>query len=84
MEVNTYPNPTSKHLTVEVKLAKSSTLKLQLYNATGNTLNEWELSEESTSHRKEIDLSVYKDGLYLIQAQSKDSKQTKRVVKIQD
>ena len=83
MEVNTYPNPTSKLVTVEVKLAKPSSLNLQLFNATGNTLTEWNLSEESTIHRKEIDLSEYKDGLYLIQAQSKDSKQTKRVMKIE-
>ena len=83
MEVSTYPNPTSKLLTVEVKLAKPSSLKLQLYNATGNTLTEWNLPEETTIHRKEIDLSAYKDGLYLLQAQSKDGKQTKRVVKVE-
>ena len=83
MEVKTYPNPTSKLLMVEVKLAKPSSLKLQLYNATGNTLTEWSLSEESTIHRKEIDMSVYKDGLYLLQAQSKDGKQTKRVMKVE-
>ena len=83
MEVSTYPNPASKQLTVEVKLAKPSSLKLQLYNATGNTLTEWNLPEETTIHRKEIDLSAYKDGLYLLQAQSKDGKQTKRVVKVE-
>ena len=83
MEINAYPNPTSKLLSVEVKLAKPSALKLNLYNATGNTLNEWALSEESTIHRKEIDMSLYKDGLYLIQAQSKDGKQIKRVVKVE-
>ena len=83
MEVNAYPNPTSKLVTVEVKLSKPSSLNLQLFNATGNTLTEWNLSEESTIHRKEIDLSEYKDGLYLIQAQSKDGKQTKRVMKIE-
>ncbi len=83
MEVQTYPNPTSKLLTVEVTLKEPSALKLQLYNATGNALKEWNLSEETTIHRKEIDMSVYKDGLYLLQAQSKDGKQTKRVMKVE-
>ncbi len=83
MEINAYPNPTSKLLTVEVRLKEPSSLKLQLYNATGNSLTAWNLSEETTTHRKEIDMSVYKDGLYLIQAQSKNGKQSKRVVKVE-
>ena len=83
MEVSTYPNPTSKLLTVEVRLKEPSSLKLNLYNATGNSVTEWNLSEETTTHRKEIDMSVYKDGLYLLQAQSKDGKQSKRVVKVE-
>ena len=83
MEVNTYPNPTGRMLTVEVTLKEPSALKLQLYNATGQALSNWDLSEETTTHRRQIDMSVYKDGLYLIQAESKDGKQTKRVVKIE-
>ena len=83
MEVSTYPNPTSKMLTVEVTLKEPSALKLQLYNATGQALSNWDLSEETTTHRKQIDMSAYKDGLYLIQAESKDGKQTKRVMKVE-
>lgn len=83
MEVNTYPNPAGKLLTVEVTLKEPSALKLQLYNATGQALSNWDLSEETTTHRKQIDMSVYKDGLYLIQAESKDGKLTKRVMKVE-
>jgi subtilisin-like proprotein convertase family protein len=83
MEVNAYPNPTSKIMMIEVTLKKPSSLKLQLYNATGQALSNWELGEEATTHRKEVDMSVYKNGLYLIQAESKDGKQTKRVVKVE-
>lgn len=83
MEINAYPNPTSKLLTVEVKLATPSTLKLNLYNAKGNSLDEWNLSDETTIHHKQIDMSFYTDGLYLIQAQNKNGRQIKRVVKVE-
>ena len=83
MEVNAYPNPTSNRVTVEIKLREPSTLKLQLFNATGQALSNWDLSDETTMHRHEIDMSAYHEGLYLIQAQSKDSKLTKRVVKVE-
>ena len=83
MEVNAYPNPTSNKVTVEIKLREPSTLKLQLFNATGQALSNWDLSDETTMHRHEIDMSAYHEGLYLIQAQSKDSKLTKRVVKVE-
>jgi hypothetical protein len=83
MEIKAYPNPTSKTLTVEVTLKEPSALKLQLFNAIGQAMSNWDLSEETTTHRTQIDMSVYHEGLYLIQAESKDGKQIKRVMKIE-
>ncbi|MFN8354753.1 MAG: T9SS type A sorting domain-containing protein [Spirosomataceae bacterium] len=83
IDFNAYPNPTNKLLIVEVKLREPSSLQLQLINPAGQPLNNWNLAEESTIHHKEIDLSAYKDGIYFIQVQSKDGKQTKRVVKME-
>ena len=83
MQLNAYPNPVSKTLSVEVTLKEPSKLSLQLYNATGQAMSTWDLTEETTSHRQEIDMSVYKDGLYLLQAQAGKQKVVKRGVKIQ-
>ncbi|MFN8354802.1 MAG: T9SS type A sorting domain-containing protein [Spirosomataceae bacterium] len=81
MELNAYPNPVSKTMTVEVKMAKPSSLKLNLYNAAGGIVSTWQLSEEKTIHKAELDLSAYREGLYLIQAQSQSGKVTKRILK---
>ncbi|MFN8357694.1 MAG: BspA family leucine-rich repeat surface protein [Spirosomataceae bacterium] len=78
-----FPNPATKFVTVEIRLAEPSSLQLYLYNAAGQPVGTWEMPEETTLHRRELDLGSIKDGLYLIQAQSKYGKQTKRIVKME-
>ncbi|MFN8356945.1 MAG: T9SS type A sorting domain-containing protein [Spirosomataceae bacterium] len=80
-EVNAYPNPVSNLLVVEVKLKEASALKLNLINSVGQVVQGFDSPEESLIHKKEIDMSSFKEGLYLIEVQSKDGKMTKRVIK---
>lgn len=83
MEINAYPNPVTNTLTVEVTLKEPSTLKLQLFNSIGNESGTWQLNEESTVHKTELNMGELTGGVYLLQAQAGKQKAVKRVVKIQ-
>jgi hypothetical protein len=73
MEINAYPNPVSKTLTVEVRMV----------NSVGQPSGEWNLSEPSTYHRTELNLSDLMGGVYLLEAQAGKQRAVKRVVKVQ-
>jgi hypothetical protein len=83
MEINAYPNPVSKTLTVEVRLKEAQPLQLKLLNSIGQSNGSWQLSEPSTTHRTELDLSHLTGGIYLLEAQAGQQRAVKRVVKIQ-
>lgn len=83
VELKASPNPVEKVLTVGIRLSKPSPVSLQLIDAMGRTVGEWQLKEEVTEHRKDLDLSALTGGVYMIQAQSRSQKQTKRVVKLE-
>jgi hypothetical protein len=83
MEIKAYPNPVSKTLTVEVRLKEAQPLQLKLLNSVGQTSGTWQLSEPSTTHRTELDLSKFTDGVYLLEAQAGQQRAVKRVVKVE-
>ncbi|MFN8357663.1 MAG: PKD-like domain-containing protein [Spirosomataceae bacterium] len=83
MEINAYPNPVGKTLTVEVRLKEPSALQLNLVNSVGKPSGAWQLNEVTTFHKTELNLSDLQGGVYLLQAQADKQKVVKRVVKIQ-
>ncbi|MFN8357651.1 MAG: T9SS type A sorting domain-containing protein [Spirosomataceae bacterium] len=83
MEINAYPNPVGKTLTVEVRLKEPSALQLNLLNSVGKPSGAWQLNEVSPFHKTELNLADLQGGVYLLQAQADKQKVVKRVVKIQ-
>jgi hypothetical protein len=83
MQINAYPNPVTHTLTVEVTLQKPSKLSLKLFNSIGKESGTWQLNEETTFHKTELDMSNLTGGVYLLQGQAGKQKAVKRVVKIQ-
>jgi hypothetical protein len=83
MELNAYPNPVSNSLTVEVRLKEAHPLQLKLLNSAGQTSGTWQLSEASTVHRTELNLSDLTGGIYLLEAQAGQQRAVKRVVKVE-
>jgi hypothetical protein len=83
MEINAYPNPVSKTLTVEVRLKEAQPLQLKLFNGVGQASGTWQLTEPSTVHKTELNLSTLTGGVYLLEAQAGKQRAVKRVVKIQ-
>ena len=84
MQINAYPNPVTNTLTVEVTLKEPSKLRLQLYNSIGKESGIWQLNEETTVHKTELNMSELTGGVYLLQAQAGKQKVVKRVVKVQN
>jgi hypothetical protein len=83
MEINAYPNPVSKTLTVEVRLKEAQPLQLKLLNSVGQSSGEWQLTEPRTYHKTELNLSALTGGVYLLEAQAGKQRVVKKVVKIQ-
>jgi hypothetical protein len=83
MEINAYPNPVSKTLTVEVRFKEAQPLQLRMVNSVGQPSGEWNLSEPSTYHRTELNLSELTGGVYLLEAQAGKQRAVKRVVKVE-
>ena len=83
MQINAYPNPVTNTLTVEVTLKEPSKLRLSLFNSIGKESGTWQLNEEATVHKTQLNMSELMGGVYLLQAQAGKQKVVKRVVKIQ-
>lgn len=83
MQINAYPNPVTNTLTVEITMKEPSKLRLQLFNSIGKESGTWQLNEEATVHKTELNMSALTGGVYLLQAQAGKQKVVKRVVKVQ-
>jgi surface protein len=83
MTLEVSPNPTSGRLLVKVRLSMPSRLVLQLTDMQGRVLQAWEVKEEKVEHQTELDISKQVEGLYLLIAEAKGEKASKRVVKVQ-
>lgn len=83
MELNTYPNPVTNTLTIEIRLKEASPVKLYLVNSVGIQQSSWQLTGESDYHKTQLNLSDFAEGVYLLQAEAGKEKVVKRVVKIQ-
>ncbi len=82
-ELNTYPNPTERQVNVNIRLTKPGSVKLRLTNASGVNVQEWQLNDKVQSHETSIDLSRYKSGTYILQAESNNKRVMKKILKIE-
>ncbi|MFN8357390.1 MAG: T9SS type A sorting domain-containing protein [Spirosomataceae bacterium] len=75
------PNPTTGKLFVVVRLATAQGVSLKLADQRGLVRKAVELGEETTVHHAELDLSDFREGTYLLSAQTQGHIATKRVLK---
>ncbi len=74
-DVNIYPNPTSGMVIIESGV--SSTYQLNIYNAVGQIIFK---AQNLVDRKKQIDLSGYTKGIYIIQVQTEKETITKRLI----
>lgn len=77
LNVNTYPNPCSSNLTIEVN-CKNNDIKLLLYDITGKCLFNRELKETKVY---QMDFSAYDEGLYLLITKAGNKIISRKIIK---
>lgn len=81
VSVKTYPNPTVDRVTVEISGEEAAPAYLQLTDVNGRTVAEWSLSEETTTHKAEINVSKYNQGVYFLRSEMNGKVVTKKIIK---
>jgi hypothetical protein len=80
--LSVYPNPASSHLQVELQGFDSQELLLQLYNLTGQLIQEVPLQHTGQAFiQHQMDISTVPSGLYLLKIQGENKVWTREVVK---
>lgn len=78
-ELNVYPNPSTNVFNVELRLVKAQAVYLRVLSPTGQAIRD-ELAESSSDKlHKQIDLSGYAKGIYLLQIQTENGIATRRL-----
>lgn len=78
----TYPNPVSNHLNVMFRTEKSSDLKLELFNQSGQKMDEIQLADGYVGeYNEQFDLRDLPSGNYTVVLTADDQVHTKKIVK---
>ena len=79
--LNTYPNPASDNLTVNLSLSKTENLTLQLINVLGQTVLEPIcLKNSSGTFTHSISTSKLPNGIYLLDIMGEEGRRTEKIV----
>jgi hypothetical protein len=81
MIVNLYPNPVTDLLNIEVITSEIVKINLVVYNAYGDVLQQRELGNINYLLSKELDVSTFEKGIYILQLRAGSQIVTKRFVK---
>ena len=76
-----YPNPTNSKISVEVSTEISSSLSIQLMDASGRIVERKEFSDLNGSLKTELDLSNMAKGVYILQVSTDKLRTSKQVIK---
>jgi hypothetical protein len=75
--IKVYPNPVKEKLNVEFSVAEIREIKLNIINAFGQTV----YTSNVTNQLEEIDLSLFKSGMYFLKIQSNSEQKVFKIIK---
>ena len=78
--INTYPNPTSDNINVELYAQKVSTIKLQLIDITGKLIKEINVGEVQGNYKHTINTTGISKGIYFLKVIANDAVETKKII----
>ena len=78
--INTYPNPTSDNINVELYAQKVSTIKLQLIDITGKLIKEINAGEVQGNYKHTIITTGISKGLYFLKVTANDAVEVKKII----
>ncbi|QHL86527.1 T9SS type A sorting domain-containing protein [Nibribacter ruber] len=80
MEVRLYPNPTSGRFTVSFTIDKKSDTRLRVVDSTGKTVLEENAGLQKGTFTRDLDLSRFGKGVYILQILSGKNVRSERIV----
>ena len=78
--INTYPNPTSDNINVELYAQKVSTIKLQLVDITGKLIKEINVGEIQGNYKHTISTTGISKGIYFLKVIANDAVEVKKII----
>ncbi|HET6225219.1 MAG TPA: SBBP repeat-containing protein [Bacteroidia bacterium] len=81
VSVNVFPNPTMDEVTIEFNLLKATDVKMNLINASGQTVQSLDLKQIRGGDKKLIDLRNYANGIYYLQILTNEGFINKKIFK---
>ncbi len=77
-----YPNPSTGIVTLRNSFEEATDIEVQVHDATGRTLATYQVTAESGTFQREIDLSTLPTGLYMIKVKTAMDKKEFRLLRI--
>ncbi len=81
LNVNAYPNPTDGSLTLQVDMAGSGRIHVNLFGMTGQHLSSDDHGMQHTSFTTEVDMGGFPSGIYFVQVIAGMHTVTKKIIK---
>lgn len=81
LSLNVYPNPATSNFTLEYLLEKSSAVKINLMNVTGQLIYSEEMDAAAGINKKEISFFENANGIYYLQVITNENVVTKKIIK---
>ncbi|MDP2189330.1 MAG: T9SS type A sorting domain-containing protein [Sphingobacteriaceae bacterium] len=80
IQFNIYPNPTQGDVSLTLNLQKAGTVKITVIDMIGRSISEQKESYTVGSHRIDFSLSGQKAGIYFVEVDSPDGKNSKKLI----
>jgi hypothetical protein len=80
IQFNIFPNPTQGDVSLTLNLQKAGTVKITVIDMIGRSISEQKESYTVGSHRIDFSLSGQKAGIYFVEVDSPDGKNSKKLI----
>lgn len=80
IQFNIFPNPTHGDVSLSFNLQKAGTVKITVFDMIGRSVSEQKEDYSAGSHRIDFSLSGQNAGIYFVQVDSPDGKNSKKLI----
>lgn len=80
IQFNIFPNPTQGEVSLSFQLQKAGTVKITVIDMIGRSISEQKETYGVGSHRIDFSLSGQNAGIYFVQVDSPDGKNSKKLI----
>jgi|GEM_PF-2430614 len=80
LQFNIFPNPTHGDVSLSLSLQKAGTVKISVFDMIGRAISEQKETYSAGSHRIDFSLSGQNAGIYFVQVDSPDGKNSKKLI----